>query len=603
MRLNSPSPVSRRRTVGMAWLLMLLVSVCGGSRSRAQPAGAPAADLSNQQQQMFRDYERFEKALFDVAEQVRRKDPERAELLYRARSQSQEQNILSEMRTISELLRSQTSSGTDTVPQLGPAADRQKELVVRLEAVLRVLQSLDERERVAAEIERIQQLLKETNRIIARQKDVRADTQRNSDLKKSADAQKKVADEAQQLEDKIDQQDAERNSKPQNGTDSSSGKSQSSPKDQPDSKKQQNPSDSDGKQPSDSGKEKSDRPEDSKSPGNPSDKSKPEPGQPSESGKSGGDQSSPGEDSSGDQKSGDKKSGDQKKQGQPPQSPGGQSPEDDSQKTAGREELEQARRAMQQAIEELEKKAKNQALDEQDEALNRLEELKAQLEEILRQLREDERESYLTLLEARFQNMLKRQQQVNQETRRIDGIPAADRAKQNFASQADVLRKDQEDNALEAEKTSHLLKEEGSSVAFPEAVDQMLQNMNVVASRLSKQETGKTTQLVEQLIVETLEEMIAALRQELQKKQEQQQGGAGGQAGPPQDPSLVDQIAELKLIRSLQTQINRLTKQIGTELDGELPSDPGQMQLIRDLRVRQERIQKATYDLSVGRNQ
>jgi hypothetical protein len=592
----------------MAWLLVFAVSVCGGSRSWAQPAPAPTADLSNQQQQMFRDYERFEKALFDVAEQVRRKDPERAELLYRARSQSQEQNILSEMRTISELLRSQTSSGTESIPQLGPAADRQKELVVRLEAVLRVLQSLDERERVAAEIERIQQLLKETNRIIARQKDVRADTQRNSDLKKSADAQKKVAEEAQTLEDKIDQQDAERNSESPHEADSSSGKSQSPqkdrPEDQPDAKKPspQTPSDSDGK-PSESGKEKSGSPEDSKSPGNSSGKSKPEPGQPSESGKSGGEESSPGGDSSGDQKSGDKKSGDQKKQGQPPQPPGGKSPEDDSQKTAGREELEQARRAMEKAIEELEKNAKNQALDEQDEALNRLEELKAQLEEILRQLREDERESYLTLLEARFQNMLKRQQQVNQDTRRIDGIPAADRAKQNFASQADVLRKDQEDNALEAEKTSHLLKEEGSSVAFPEAVDQMLQNMNVVASRLSKQETGKTTQLVEQLIVETLEEMIAALRQELQKKQEQQQGGAGGQAGPPQDPSLVDQIAELKLIRSLQTQINRLTKQIGTELNGELPSDPGQMQLIRDLRVRQERIQKATYDLSVGRNQ
>ena len=53
----------------------------------ADPPDKPAADLPNLQQQVFRDYERFEKALYDIAEQARRKDPERAELLYRARSQ------------------------------------------------------------------------------------------------------------------------------------------------------------------------------------------------------------------------------------------------------------------------------------------------------------------------------------------------------------------------------------------------------------------------------------------------------------------------------------------------------------------------------------
>ena len=65
---------------------------------------------------------------------------------------------------------------------------------------------------------------------------------------------------------------------------------------------------------------------------------------------------------------------------------------------------------------------------------------------------------------------------------------------------------------------------------------------------------------------------------------------------------MINQIAELKLIRSMQLHVNRLTQQIGTEIEaGEAP-DPDQARLIRDLAERQKRIQSATDDLSVGRN-
>ena len=53
---------------------------------------------------------------------------------------------------------------------------------------------------------------------------------------------------------------------------------------------------------------------------------------------------------------------------------------------------------------------------------------------------------------------------------------------------------------------------------------------------------------------------------------------------------------------SLQLQINRITQQIGTENGGLTPTDPDQLDLLDDLAGRQERIQKATYDLSIGRN-
>jgi hypothetical protein len=564
-----------------------------------QAAEQPAAqiDLSNLQRQIFRDYERFEKSLYDIAEQARGKDPERAELLYRARSQSQEKRILRDMEVISELLR---PSGEEGGAQYGSAVDRQKELIERLEIVLKLLQSLDERERIGAEIKRIEELLKDTNILISREKDVQADTLRGRDLDRMKQAQEKVAEEARKLAEKIDEQDRQRREDEQDRR-SEDAESES---DQQDGMESDAPSEADSDSKGDSqseGDAKSESESDSESEGKPDSESQDPSEKPSDASESDSDSPSDADASPSDQQpqeaqeSQDGSPDSSSQDSQPDQSP-------ESQQTPGREELEQARRQMQQAIEKLEQQQREGAVEDQEEAVAKLEELKAKLEEILRQLREEERESYLTLLEARFQNMLKRQQRINTETIRLDAIPEGDRPQQNYASQTDNIRKEQNDNAIEAEKALNLLLQEGSSVAFPEAVEQMHKNMLVVVNRLGNHDTGQTTQLVEQLIVETLEEMIDAFQKELDKDKSEQQEGQPGQQGQPQDPSLVDQIAELKMIRSLQNQINRLTVQIGTELEGEIATDPDQLQLIEDLARRQKRVQEATYDLSVGRN-
>src|SRR5690606_38872043 len=109
--------------------------------------------------------------------------------------------------------------------------------------------------------------------------------------------------------------------------------------------------------------------------------------------------------------------------------------------------------------------------------------------------------------------------------------------------------RDQTANADDAQKALMLLLEEGSSVAFPESVEMMRDNMKAVAGRLQRGLTGETTQLVERLIVESLEEMIFALQREMEKQdQKEQQGGEGQQQ--EQELALVDTLAELKMIRS-----------------------------------------------------
>jgi hypothetical protein len=268
------------------------------------------------------------------------------------------------------------------------------------------------------------------------------------------------------------------------------------------------------------------------------------------------------------------------------------------QRTQGREELEKARREMQNAIEELKKKKLNEASKDQDDAIAQLEQMKARLEEILRQLRQEEKDIYLAMLETRLQKMLRAQLKINTETTRLESVDKAARG-----SQTTALSRDEAGNAIEADKTLNLLKEEGSSVAFPEAVEQMRDNMRLVTGRLEKADTGETTQLIEQMIVEGLEEMLLAIQKEMEKsRQEKNKPKQGQQGGEPQDPSLVETIQELKMIRSLQNQVNRLTRQVGIQVDGEQATEPDTIKLIDDLARRQRRIQEATYDLSTGKN-
>ncbi|CAK9104929.1 Uncharacterized protein SCF082_LOCUS48922, partial [Durusdinium trenchii] len=558
--------------LGLVLVWTLAVPGADPPKEESAPQGP---DLSQRQEQLYRDYERFEKALYQLAEQTRLKDPERAELLYRARGSSQEQRLLSNMQRISELLKNEE-------PQYGAASDRQKAIVAELQTILKLLQSLDSRDRVKTEIARLEAILTDTNRLIARQKDVRAETQRGRDASQLQGDQQDVADEASELAEKIDEQDLERareeeerdgeSGKPQEGE---SGKSQDPKSQDPmseDSKSKSGEQSSESK-PQESGSESS---EGEQKPSSPM-PSSPMPSQPMPS------QPMP--------------STPMPPQGAQNEQPPAESAAPEEQQTAGREELEQARQEMQQALDELKQQNKDEATAEQDAAIARLEEMKAELEEILRQLREEEKEMYLTLLEARFQQMLRRQTGINSETLRLHTIPQKEWTGRHRDTVVGLSR-DQGDNVLEAEKALTLLKDEGSSVAFPEAVEQMQRNMEVVRERLASQDVGETTQLLEQLIVETLEEMIFALQKEMEKIREQKEQQQGQPPGQPGDPALVDQLAELKMIRSLQNQVNRLTRQLGLEIEGEQATDPQQKKLIEDLARRQERIQEATYDLS-----
>ncbi|MFM8222487.1 MAG: hypothetical protein ACKOJF_26585, partial [Planctomycetaceae bacterium] len=123
-----------------------------------------------------------------------------------------------------------------------------------------------------------------------------------------------------------------------------------------------------------------------------------------------------------------------------------------------------------------------------------------------------------------------------------------------------------------------------------------------VTRRLEKTEVGELTQSIEKDIIEALEEMIDALQKEMEKSKNKDQQNQQQQNQQPQDPELVDKLAELKMLRTLQLRINNRTRRLGREVEGEQANSAEVIDQLEELAERQARIQKATYDISTGRN-
>ena len=265
---------------------------------------------------------------------------------------------------------------------------------------------------------------------------------------------------------------------------------------------------------------------------------------------------------------------------------------------------------MRQAQEKLKQAERDEAVEEQEQAKRLLEQARAELEEILRQLREEEIERVLAMLEGRFRKMLEMELKIQDTTVRLSKTPAAKRTRQ-FTVQAGKLSLDQRKVILEVDKALTLLKEEGSSVAFPEAAQQMRDDMQIVSRRISEEKVGSLTQAVEADIITALEEMIAALqkaqKEAEERRQQQQQQGKPQQMDPSNQP-LVDKIAELKMIRALQMRVNTRTQRYSKMLvDVEDPvgqaTDDDLLDSLRGLSERQKRIYKITSDIVLGKNQ
>jgi hypothetical protein len=489
MKCNHYQTDVARRLAALA-VLALLIAV-GGRLPHAVAQDAPGAseELSVEQARLADRFTRLDTVLGRLAELSASTDPRRAKLLREAIAKSREQDINTRFETIVSLLEDE---------RLSAAAGRQTELRQELDELLELLLKADRDRELESEHRRIKKYLQEVARLIRLQKGINARTEGGDDTPRLAQDQGKVAEETGKLGDDIHTTEGGTSGK--ESKDGSEGKSGES-----DSK----PGDSNGK-----------------SEGKPSDGGKPGESKPADGAPAEGSESSPSE--SGPPSNSPPSSGQGQGQGQPgqPGQPGesGESqPQDEQPQQPGNRaanRLKAAQERMQDAQKKLDDAERKGAAEDQRKALKELEQAKAELERILRQLREEEMERTLTLLAARFRKMLEAQLKVYEGTVRLDKVPTTER---DHDDQIEAARLSREESLIvrEADRALVLLREEGSSVAFPETVSLMREDMQRVAERLADMKVGTITQDLEQDIIEALEETIAALEmaiKDLEKK-------------------------------------------------------------------------------------
>ena len=563
--MNRPTNITIRRAgsvwlsvFALAWMIAAVSDVAApadpseptveepstdSATSETTPANAETdkaqASLGARQEVIAGRFIRFRKTLLQMAEYMAKTDPERADLLIRAIGQSNTAGVVTHMKRIAELLER-------SEPLFGDAVDRQEDVIEALSSLLELLQSEDRRSELEQETQRLQELLKQLGKLIGKEKDIRAATERNGDSKRLAHEQDKLHAQTDDLVNEIDAHDATRNA---------GGKSDEKAPEKTVGDSQEPRSESD-------------------KPNSETDSERSESGR--QNGADGGREPP--------------------KQAHPTQNA------QKAQRTPGRDDIEQARREMERAAEKLKLLANEQASEHQDEAIAKMREAKDKLEQVLRQLREEERKLFLATMEARFQKMLAMQLLVYNGTVQLAKVPEADRTSRH-ASRSIKLARDEEAVVVEASMALGLLKEEGSSVAFPEALEQMRDDMVTVVHLLERAKVARLTQEIEREIIAALEEMIEAFQKEMEDSDDaEQQPQEQQEQGPPERPGLVDAIAELKMLRSLQFRINRRTKSIAADIEDEQATDPDLVDQLRQLAERQSRVQQATYDLAVGRN-
>lgn len=633
-------------------LLAIMMTCCIGLRSafaaeppaEKKPAATSSAkdstpkpeeplNLTAEQRKVSAKFKELERVILRMAEVTAQTDPRRAALLRRAFLRSKEKQLDSQFDKLVALIEQN---------QLYQAGKSQADVQKELHAILELLMTGDRDKQIENEKQRIKKYIAEVNRIIRQQQGLQGQTEGETPESQLRQQQAKLADRTDELLKEIKKHDGDKaedkkladadkssdeskddkkvDGEKKDGEQKSAGDKERGSKNDSGDKKSDEKNKSDDQKSGDKNKSKSDKADSKKSDNKKSDGEKTD-GKKSDAKKSqeGSDsksKSKSGEKSKGDSKSDDKNKSDKKNSQQSPgsQSPKGEQSDEESksqssedkqsqeEQTPGRKRIQAAEERMRAAEKKLKEAKRKDAVKEQEAAVEELQQAKAELERILRQMREEEVERSLAQLETRFRKILTMQVEVYDNTVRLDKVAANEQTREHQIEAGRLARREQEIIA-ETDRAQNLLREEGSAVAFPEAVSQMREDMLQVEARLSATNLGSLTQGIEKDVIKALEEMVAAL-QKAQKELKEQKSKGGGGGGMPEDSPLVDKLAELKMIRALQVRVNQRTLRYSQLLraNNEQADQPDLILALQKLSERQQRIHQTTRDIVLGKN-
>ena len=520
--------------------------------------------LVDREQDLLRQFRDLEKTFLRLADLLATSDPRRSALLRSVFEQARNEELDNRLDTIVTLLAEE---------QLLKAGNRQSSAIDALKQLLDLLESGDTDRRLANTKEEVKQFLARLSKLISRQRDIEGSTEAGGKEPQLSDRQNTVADETHRLSDDVDGF-----AKRMEARDSPTARQQSNPSGDANNAKNSDAKNSDAK--------------------NSDAKDSDAPSQTSEG--SAGDSSKGTADDKGSESEPSNESSTDKQE----EAADNNGDDESSRARRTKKRLAAAEKRMRAAREKLDQSQRKEARSEQEKAIEELETARAELEEILRQMREEEVERLLVLLEVRVRAMLRAEKAVLAGTDKL-ATPSQTQSDRERQLEASRLAREQGLIGNDALKALALVRDDGSAVAIPEALEQVREDSAQAAARLTRGDVGGTTRGILEDIVLSLEEMLGALEKAQREQQSKAQNPSGGRPAEPGEQPLVDKLAELKMIRSLQKRVNTRTKRYAQLLtDGaEQVEEPELFEALDRLAERQKKIERAAHDIATGRTE
>jgi len=541
------SPVARAVWLGV----VVCWAACPGRQqvAPAQPAAHDrGASLAVREQELLRQYQELERSFLRLADLLEASDPRRAAILRAACERARGEQLTDRF----EAIVAELEAG-----RLLKAGAEQRETIGRLEALLQLLAAGVDGGRPPDGREQVRQFLGRVARAIARQRDIQGGTESGAAAEDLTNRQETLADETRALAEDLERFVDRSRGRPAGVPERDRGSRDRSR--EPNDGRQRTPDQADGSPAAE------------------------------------GDAAADGSSTEGSPEDGSPADGD----------PVDDTGDDDTARaTRTRQRLQAAERRMRQARKAVEEARRRDARADQEQALEALETARAELEQILRQLREEEVERLLVQLAARVRQMLKAEVAVRAGVGEAvaDGGPTG----RERELEAARLGREQAKIGAAARRALALLRDDGSAVAIPQALEQVRDDSDEAARRLERGDLGGTTRgLLDDLVV-ALEEMLAAVERARSDRQQQAAGRqAEGRPARPGEQPLVDALAELRMIRSLQVRVNTRTARLAQLLgDGvDQVEEPELRAALGRLAERQRLIERAAFDIVQGRTE
>ena len=540
--------------------------------------------LVDREQDLLRQFRDLEKTFLRLADLLATSDPRRSALLRSVFEQARNEELDNRLDTIVTLL----AEG-----QLLKAGNRQSSAIDALKQLLDLLESGDTDRRLANTKEEVKQFLARLSKLISRQRDIEGSTEAGGKEPQLSDRQNTVADETHRLSDDVDGF-----AKRMEARDSPTARQQSDPSGDANNSKNSDAKNSDAKNSDAKNSDAKDSDAKNSDAKDSDAKDSDAPSQTSEG--SAGDSSKGTADDKGSESEPSNESSTDKQE----EAADNNGDDESSRARRTKKRLAAAEKRMRAAREKLDQSQRKEARSEQEKAIEELETARAELEEILRQMREEEVERLLVLLEVRVRAMLRAEKAVLAGTDKL-ATPSQTQSDRERQLEASRLAREQGLIGNDALKALALVRDDGSAVAIPEALEQVREDSAQAAARLTRGDVGGTTRGILEDIVLSLEEMLGALEKAQREQQSKAQNPSGGRPAEPGEQPLVDKLAELKMIRSLQKRVNTRTKRYAQLLtDGaEQVEEPELFEALDRLAERQKKIERAAHDIATGRTE